>query len=66
MSIKKEFVNIKKASKILGVSPDTLRRWDNAGKLKAYRNPINKYRVYKKDELEKFIRKIEQSKNKYE
>ena len=29
-----------------GVSKDTLRRWDRAGKLEARRHPITGYRLY--------------------
>ncbi len=31
---------------MLGVSKETLRNWDKAGKLKPVRNPINNYRMY--------------------
>ncbi len=44
----KEYLSIKEASEILGVDRTTLRRWDKSGKLKPYRNPLNKYRQYKK------------------
>jgi excisionase family DNA binding protein len=53
------FITIKQASKILGVSPLTLRNWDNNGKLKAHRHPMNNYRVYKIEDLENVIRDIE-------
>ncbi len=36
---------------ILCVNKETLRRWDNDGKLKSIRNPINNYREYKKEDL---------------
>ena len=35
--MKSKYVSIKKAAKILGVSEDTLRRWDRQGKLTAIR-----------------------------
>ena len=53
------FITIKQASKILGVSPLTLRNWDNNGKLKAHRHPMHTYRVYKIEDLENVIRDIE-------
>lgn len=55
------FINIKQASKILGVSPLTLRNWDNNGKLKAHRHPMNNYRVYKLEDLERVINEIEEN-----
>ena len=53
------YITIKQASKILGVSPLTLRNWDEKGKLKAHRHPMNNYRVYKIEDLETVIREIE-------
>jgi len=53
-----KIVTIKQASKMLGVTPLTLRNWDNKGKLKALRHPINNYRVYKRDDIEKLIEDI--------
>lgn len=46
---------------VVVVTPLALRNWDRDGKLKAYRNPINNYRVYKSEEIELFLRKIESS-----
>lgn len=54
----KDYLTVDEASKILGVSKITLRRWDNSGKLKSYRHPINKYRLYKKEELENLLKGI--------
>ena len=55
----KLYITIKQASRILGVSPLTLRNWDKNGKLKAHRHPMNNYRVYKIEDLEKVIHEIE-------
>jgi len=57
--VAKKYLTIKKAAELLGVTPLTLRNWDKSGKLKAYRNPINRYRIYKPEEIELFLRKIE-------
>ena len=35
------FIKIKDAAKVLGVSIPTLRNWDAAGKFKAHRHPMN-------------------------
>ncbi len=53
------YITIKQASRILGVSPLTLRNWDGNGKLLAHRHPMNNYRVYKIEDLEKVIQEIE-------
>jgi len=55
----KKYLTVKEAAELIGVTPLTLRNWDKAGKLKAYRNPFNNYRVYKPDDIELFQRKIE-------
>jgi DNA (cytosine-5)-methyltransferase 1 len=39
---------------MLGVSKETLRRWDRNGKLRSVRNPVNNYRLYHKDQLKQF------------
>ena len=60
----REYISIKNAAKMLGVTPLTLRNWDKKGVLTAYRNPVNNYRVYRLDQVELFQRRIENSKNK--
>ena len=52
MSSNKNFITIKQASEMLGVSKDTLRRWDKAGKLKTKRHPMNNFRIYDPLEVE--------------
>jgi len=54
-----QYITIKQASKILNVTPLTLRNWDDKGKLKAHRHPMNNYRVYKIEDLESVIQEIE-------
>jgi site-specific DNA-methyltransferase (adenine-specific) len=56
--MKDKLITIKEAAKILGVNPETLRRWDNKGKLKTKRHPMNNYRVYKLVDIEKLKEKI--------
>lgn len=42
------------ASKYLGVSRDTLRRWERKGKIKAVRSPTNR-RYYTKKQLDELM-----------
>lgn len=53
-----EFLTIKQVSKILGVTPLTLRNWDRSGKFEASRHPINNYRVYKRSDVEAFVQEL--------
>ncbi len=59
-----QYITIKKAAKLLHATPLTLRNWDKSGKLKAYRHPANKYRLYRLDQIELFLRNIELSRAK--
>ncbi|MDT8339568.1 MAG: DNA cytosine methyltransferase, partial [Sulfurimonas sp.] len=43
--------SLNETAEILSISKETLRRWDNSGKLKSVRNPINNYREYKQNDL---------------
>lgn len=54
----KDYIKIEEAAKILNVSKMTLRRWDNEGKLKAYRHPINNWRLYKRQDIENLLKGI--------
>lgn len=55
----KKYLTIKETAELIGVTPLTLRNWDKAGKLRALRNPINNYRVYRSEDIELFQRRIE-------
>ena len=46
-----ELISIGEAGRLLGVSADTLRRWDAAGKLTAVRT-IGGQRRFRRDEIE--------------
>ncbi|MDE9553021.1 DNA (cytosine-5-)-methyltransferase [Xenorhabdus bovienii] len=50
----KESYSLSEVADILGVSKETLRRWDTNGKLISQRNDENNYRYYKKDQLQDF------------
>ncbi len=52
-------VTVKKAAAIMGVSTQTIRRWDKNNKLKSFRHPINNYRLYRIVDLEKIVQKLE-------
>jgi MerR family transcriptional regulator, copper efflux regulator len=60
----KKYLTVQEVSRLLGVTPLTIRNWDTKGKLVAYRNPINNYRMYKVEDVEAIIRGIELSREK--
>jgi MerR family transcriptional regulator, copper efflux regulator len=53
-----EYMCIKEAATFLGVSPNTLRNWEKEKKITVYRNPQNRYRLYKREDLENLLNKI--------
>lgn len=54
----KQYLTIKQAAKIIGVSELTLRNWDNSKKFEAARHPINNYRVYALDQIDELMKKM--------
>lgn len=49
------YISLSEASKMLGKSKETLRRWDREGILSAIREPISNYRVYRKRDIQHFL-----------
>ena len=54
-------LTVKQAAGMLGVAPNTVRAWGTAGKIPEYRHPANGYRLYKRQELERFLHQIDAS-----
>lgn len=54
----RDFLRISEAAEYLGVSPNTLRNWENAGKIVAHRHPVNGYRLFKKEELDALLNQL--------
>jgi excisionase family DNA binding protein len=54
-----EYVKTAEAAEILGVSQNTLRAWSEAGKIPVFRNPANGYRLFKRQDLAAFLKRIE-------
>lgn len=62
-----DFLTVKEAADYTGVSPQTLRRWDESGKLRPIRHAANGYRYYRRADLERFklqYRQAQQAVNK--
>jgi DNA (cytosine-5)-methyltransferase 1 len=57
MTQTESFLQVTDAAAFLGVSPNTIRNWGRDKKLPEYRHPLNNYRLYKRDDLEK-VRKL--------
>ena len=47
------YLTISQVAKLVGINPQTIRRWDKTGKFVSSRHPINNYRVYMHDQVER-------------
>lgn len=54
MKEKSKYMTLKKASEILGVTTQTLRNWDNQGKIKVIRT-IGGHRRIDSEEIDKIV-----------
>lgn len=52
---KTKLLRIREAAELLGMNPETLRRWDNDGRLKAIRIGKRKDRRYRLEDIQKVI-----------
>jgi excisionase family DNA binding protein len=55
----RDFLRISEAADYLGVSPNTLRNWERAGKIVAHRHPVNRYRLFRQEDLDGLLRLVE-------
>lgn len=53
-----DLLTIAGAAKLVGVSQPALRRWNELGKFRARRHPINSYRMYLRDDVLRPRKKI--------
>ena len=55
----KDLLSIGEAAEVIGVSEATLRRWDRSGKFKAIKHPITNFRLYRREDLQAFLRLLD-------
>lgn len=53
-----EYLKVRAAAAMLGVSQGTIRAWAEAGKIPMLKNPANCYRLFRKDDLESFLQNL--------
>ena len=56
-----EYVLTSEATQILGVSPNTIRPWARDGKVPVFQNPANSYRMFRKADLDNFLKQVANS-----
>lgn len=54
----RDFLRVSEAAEYLGVSPNTLRNWVNAGKIMSVRHPVNDYRLFKQADLDALLKQV--------
>ncbi|MDA9856598.1 helix-turn-helix domain-containing protein [Rubripirellula sp.] len=54
-----EYLRVSDAADYLGVSPNTLRNWERAGKIVAHRHPMNDYRLFKREDLDALLKLVQ-------
>ena len=52
------YLRISEAAEHLGVSPNTLRNWVNAGKIVAIRHPVNALSPFQAEDLDAVLKKV--------
>ena len=53
-----EYLQTAEAAEYLGVAQNTIRKWAARGDIPMHRNPANGYRLFRLDELEKFLKSV--------
>ena len=57
----RDYLRISEAAEYLGVSPNTLRNWERAGKIPAHRHPVNQYRLFRQQDLDALLGRVERN-----
>lgn len=53
-----EYLTVKQAAAFLGVSSNTIRNWGKSGVLTEYRHPVNRYRLFRPEDLDRLLKKV--------
>ena len=57
----RDYLKISEAAEYLGVAPNTLRNWERAGKIVTHRHPVNRYRLFRQQDLDLLLRQVERT-----
>ena len=53
-----DYLKTADAAEFLGVSQNTLRTWAKQGKIRVQVNPVNNYRLFRQQDLQKFLNSV--------
>ena len=51
-----DYIKTAEAAEILGVAQNTLRKWAATGKITVRHNPANGYRMFRREDLQQFLK----------
>ena len=57
----RDYLRISEAAEYLGVAPNTLRNWEKAGQIVTHRHPVNRYRLFRQQDLDSILRQVERT-----
>ena len=52
----REYLKVAEAAEFVGVSQNTLRKWADQGRITVRVNPANGYRMFRREDLQRFLR----------
>jgi len=52
----RDYLKIAEAAEFLGISQNTLRKWADEGRMAVRVNPANGYRMFRREDLERFLK----------
>jgi len=58
-----DLLTVREVARLLHVHPNTLRRWSNDGRIKAYRITARGDRRFKREEIERFLAELSEVKD---
>jgi excisionase family DNA binding protein len=58
-----DLLTVREVARLLHVHPNTLRRWSNDGRIKAYRITARGDRRFKREEIERFLAELSEAKD---
>ncbi|VVA44415.1 conserved hypothetical protein [Candidatus Roizmanbacteria bacterium] len=50
-----KLLSIGQVAELLGISIDTLRRWDSAGRLRSIRSGVRGHRFYNRSDIDQYL-----------
>jgi excisionase family DNA binding protein len=53
-----QYLQTAAAAEYIGVAQNTLRKWAARGDIPMHRNPANGYRLFRREDLDKFLKQV--------